>query len=112
MAGGSVVEVTNSNFQDEVLGSDKPVVVDFSAAWCGPCRMQGPIVEELAAKYQGVLKVAEVNVDEHPQVAGQLGVQSIPTLIKFEGGKEVERAIGLRQLADLEKLFCDGLKPV
>jgi len=108
---GAVAEITDGTFKDEVLNSNLPVVVDLWAPWCGPCRMQTPIVEQLAQKYQGALKVVKLNVDENPDAAGNLGVQSIPTLIKFENGKEVERAIGLRQLADLEKVFCSGLKP-
>ena len=107
---GTVVEITDGTFKDEVLNSNVPVLIDLWAPWCGPCRMQTPIVEQLAQKYQGSLKIVKLNVDENPETAGDLGVQSIPTLIKFENGKEVERAIGLRQLADLEKLFCTGLK--
>lgn len=107
----AVKEVSESTFQEEVLNSKVPVVVDLWAPWCGPCRMQAPILEQLAEKYRGSLKVVKLNVDENASIAGDLGVQSIPTLVKFENGQEVQRAIGLRQLADLETLFCAGLKP-
>jgi len=111
MSDGKILEVTDSTFEAEVLNSEVPVVVDFWAPWCGPCRMQGPIVDEFGQKYNGALKVVKLNVDDNPEVAGKYGVQSIPTLIEFEGGAEVNRSVGLRQLEDLEELFCSNLKP-
>ena len=91
---GNAVAVTDQNFQTEVLNSATPVLVDFWAEWCGPCRAIAPMVEELAAEYQGKLKVVKVDVDESTDVAARYRIQSIPTLMVFKGGEEVERVIG------------------
>ncbi len=88
------VEVTDSNFQTEVLKSDKPVLVDFWAEWCGPCKMIAPMVEELAKEYDGKLKVGKVDVDSNQQTSMQYGIRSIPTLLIFKGGKVVDQLIG------------------
>jgi thioredoxin 1 len=98
---GAAVPVTDSNFQSEVLSSEQPVLVDFWATWCGPCRMVAPIVEEIAGEQNGKLKVAKVDVDQNPQVAQQFGVMSIPTLIVFKGGEAVERLVGYMPKAKL-----------
>jgi thioredoxin 1 len=98
---GAAVPVTDSNFQSEVLSSEQPVLVDFWATWCGPCRMVAPIVEEIAGEQNGKLKVAKVDVDQNPQVAQQFGVMSIPTLIVFKGGQPVERLVGYMPKAKL-----------
>jgi len=90
----NVVEVTDATFEDEVLESDTPVLVDFWAAWCAPCRMVAPVVEAIANDYAGRLKVCKLNVDENRSSAAQYGVMSIPTLILFKDGAEVERFIG------------------
>jgi thioredoxin 1 len=98
---GAAVAVTDSNFQSEVLSAEQPVLVDFWATWCGPCRMVAPIVEEIAGEQDGKLKVAKVDVDQNPQVAQQFGVMSIPTLIVFKGGEAVERLVGYMPKAKL-----------
>lgn len=91
---GKTVAVTDADFEQNVLQSDQPVMVDFWAPWCGPCRAVAPILEDLATEYEGKIKIAKVNTDENPQYAGQLGVMAIPTLIIFKNGKEVDRIQG------------------
>ena len=108
MADG-VVEVTEATFEAEVLKSETPVLVDFWAAWCGPCRMIGPIVEELATEYAGKVKVVKVNVDNSQNVAVTFGIHSIPTLIIFKGGKEVNRIIGAVSKESLKSTIEENL---
>jgi thioredoxin 1 len=91
---GGVVEISDSRFADEVLKSNLPVVVDFWAAWCGPCRMMAPIMEEMAVKYQGKYKFCKINVDENPTSAGQYQAMSIPMLLFFKNGQVAERSVG------------------
>lgn len=88
------IEVTDSNFQTEVLKSDKPVLVDFWAEWCGPCKMIAPVVEELAKEYDGKLKVGKMDVDSNQQTSMQFGIRSIPTLLIFKGGMVVDQIVG------------------
>ena len=87
-------EFTDANFQQEVLNSDVPVLVDFWAIWCGPCKMIAPYVEEIAGEYDGKVKVGKVDVDNNPQTAMTYGIRSIPTLLVFKGGKVVDQIIG------------------
>ena len=89
------ITITKENFENEVLKSDRPVLIDFWATWCGPCRMLAPIIEEIANE-RGDIKVGKVNVDEQPELAGQLGVMSIPTLVVMKNGKIVNQATGAR----------------
>lgn len=88
------LELTDSNFSDEVENSDKPVLVDFWAEWCGPCRMVGPVVEELAGEYEGKAKIGKVNVDNNPEVSVKYGIRSIPALLIFKNGEVVDQIIG------------------
>jgi thioredoxin 1 len=91
---GKYVEATDANFETEVLGSDVPVLVDFWAVWCAPCRIIAPIVEELAEENEGKLKVAKVDVDNNPQTAIKYSIRSIPTLLVFKGGEVVDQMVG------------------
>jgi thioredoxin 1 len=86
--------VTDENFKDQVLDSEVPVLVDFWAPWCGPCRMVAPVVDEIAEQYDGQVKVVKVNTDENPNTATQYGIRSIPTLILFKGGQRVDTVVG------------------
>ncbi|TYP51673.1 thioredoxin [Thermosediminibacter litoriperuensis] len=88
--------LTDDNFEQEVLKSDVPVLVDFWAPWCGPCRMMAPVIDELATEYEGKIKVGKLNVDENPNSAGAYGVMSIPTLILFKDGQPAKKMIGFR----------------
>lgn len=88
------LELTEETFEQEVLKATIPVLIDFWAAWCGPCKMIAPIVEELAIEYEGKLKIGKVDVDNHQKIAMQYGIRSIPTLLIFKGGKVVEQIVG------------------
>lgn len=90
----AAASVTDSTFKQEVLDSSIPVLVDFWAPWCGPCRMVAPVVDEIATQYDGQLKVVKVNTDENPQIASQYGIRSIPTLMIFKGGAKVDMVVG------------------
>jgi thioredoxin 1 len=99
-------QFTQDNFTEEVLGSNVPVMVDFYADWCGPCKMMGPMVKKLANQYDGKIKIGKLNVDEQPSLAAQYGVSSIPNFVFFKDGKVVDQAIG----AMPEPMMNDKLK--
>jgi thioredoxin len=105
---GNALEFTDSNFQTEVLQSDKPVVVDFSATWCGPCRQLTPIIEDLANEYSGKVKVGKVDIDQSQDVASRYGIMSVPTVLFFKGGKMVDTMVGL-SAKGVYKSKIDGL---
>ncbi|MDV3309154.1 MAG: thioredoxin [Cyclobacteriaceae bacterium] len=90
---GKTIELNDSNF-DQVVNSDKPVLVDFWAEWCGPCKMIGPLVEELASEYEGKAVIAKLNVDENPGVTARYGIRNIPTLLVFKNGQIVDKQVG------------------
>ncbi|MBI4835265.1 MAG: thioredoxin [Planctomycetes bacterium] len=100
----NVVAITDSNFENEVTKSSLPVLLDFWAPWCGPCRMLGPIVEKLADDYKGKVKVGKVNTDDNPETATKYRISAIPTLMIFKGGKLMEQIVGMRSKDELAKL--------
>lgn len=99
---GNVAEFTDKNFRNEVLDATGPVLVDFWAPWCGPCRMIAPMVEELASEYSGAIKIGKLNIDDSPRAAGEFGVSSIPTLMIFKGGEVVDRFVGVQPKSRLQ----------
>ena len=99
----ATVKVTDTSFENDVLKSSEPVVVDFWAEWCGPCRMIGPALEEISNEMAGKVKIAKVNVDENPQIASQLGIRSIPALMLFKGGKLAAQKVGAAPKGDLSR---------
>lgn len=101
------VKITVSNFESEVLRSDQPVLVDFYADWCGPCRMLAPVLEEIAREYEGGVKVGKVNVDEQIELAQKFGVSSIPLLVVFKDGQPVAKSLGYRPKEEIVNLLKD-----
>ena len=109
MAGGNILEFSDQNFEQEVLGSDKPVLVDFWAEWCAPCRMIAPAVEAIAGEYAGRAKVGKVNVDQNQSVTSRYNIRSIPTLLVFKNGEIKEQIVGATSKDNLAKLLDKNL---
>jgi len=105
MSSENILELTTTNFDDETKKAGEPILVDFWAEWCGPCRMVAPILEQIATEYKGKARIGKVNVDEHSSLAARYGVQSIPTLLLFKQGKVVEQYIGATSKDTLLKLI-------
>jgi thioredoxin 1 len=102
MASENIITATETNFSEQVLNSAQPVLVDFWAEWCGPCKMIAPVLDELATEYGGKVKIAKVNIDEHQNLAMQYRVTAIPTLLVFKGGQVVEQMVGAKSKRDLK----------
>jgi len=99
-----VVEVTDQNFEQEVLNSDQPIIIDFWAEWCAPCRAIAPIIKELAAEYGEQVKIVKMDIDAHPNTPGKYGVRAIPTVLAFKGGQVVDQLQGARPKGDFEEM--------
>jgi thioredoxin 1 len=105
MENSAAITIDEANFDAEVTKSVQPVLVDFWAEWCGPCKMLAPILDELAQEYDGRVKIGKVNIDEHQELAAQYGIRSIPTLLLFKQGQVAEQLVGLRSKRDLKASF-------
>ena len=105
MSAPNIVNLTQENFAKEVLESNQPVLVDFWAEWCGPCKMLAPILDELAGEYDGRIRIGKVNIDDHQNLAVQYGIRSIPTLLLFNKGEVADQIVGLRSKRDLKASF-------
>ncbi|TBR20442.1 thioredoxin [bacterium] len=105
----ALIHLSDGNFKAEVLQSNLPVLVDFWAPWCGPCKMVGPIVEELAKEYAGKIKVGKIDIDENSKVASQYGIMSIPTLMFFKGGQVIEQSVGALSKSDIKKKIEENI---
>ncbi len=105
MAGANVLDINDQNFETQVLQSAEPFLLDFSAVWCGPCKVLAPIVEKLAEEYKGKIKVGKLDIDDSPGVASKFGIRGVPTVLVFEGGKESGRHVGVTNKETLLKLL-------
>jgi thioredoxin 1 len=103
------IEINETNFEQEVLSSDKPVLVDFWAPWCGPCKMLAPVIEEISTEYNGKAKVFKVNTDENAALSEKFQITSIPCLILFKNGKVFQRIVGFRPKVDIQKIIDSAL---
>lgn len=109
MASENLRELTDDNFDNEVLQNEQPVLVDFWAPWCGPCRMVGPVIEELADDYAGKIKVGKLNIDENPNFTQKYDIRTIPTVMLFKGGQPIESTIGAVPKSEFETMINKGL---
>jgi thioredoxin 1 len=105
MAAGNIITLTQENFDKEVLQSEQPILVDFWAEWCGPCKALTPVLEELSREYEGRIRIGKVNIDDFQHLAAQFNIHSIPTLLLFKKGEVVEQIVGLRSKRDLKASF-------
>ena len=109
MSSGKVVVVTDAEFESTVLQSDKPVILDFWAEWCQPCKMLSPTVEEIAGEYKDTVKVGKLNVDDNPNTATKYGIRGIPTLLFFKGGQVIQQLVGVKSKSEIKKIIDDDL---
>ena len=109
MSSGKVVVVTDAEFESTVLQSDKPVILDFWAEWCQPCKMLSPTVEEIAGEYENTVKVGKLNVDDNPDTATKYGIRGIPTLLFFKGGQVVQQLVGVKSKSEIKKVIDEDL---
>lgn len=101
----AIMTINKNNFNQEVLASDRPVLIDFWAPWCGPCRMFSPVIEEISEENNGTLKVGKINIDEEPELAQQFGIMSIPTIVLMKNGKAVASSVGMQSKSAVEKMI-------
>ena len=109
MSAGKVVTVSDNAFQTDVLDSGRPVIVDFWAEWCQPCKMLAPTIEEIAGEYEDQIVVGKLNVDDNPNTAANYGIRGIPTLLFFKGGQVVQQLVGVKTKADIKKIIDEHL---
>ena len=109
MSSDKVVVITDAEFDSSVLKSEKPVILDFWAEWCQPCKVLAPTVEEIAGEYENIIKVGKLNVDDNPTTATKYGIRGIPTLLFFKGGKVIQQVTGVKSKAEIKKIIDENL---